>query len=129
MFATTFKKIALAAAIVAVTASTSMAATWAWVDDGANVKKHHTSNSLTVNYVSEGQKVKVIDQWNNWYKIQIPGKDGWVKANKLDFDPQWNNGWGNNGNWGNGNWGNGGGVGGSFCVNGQNAQFCLGAYN
>lgn len=126
MFATTFKKIALAAAIVAVTASSSMAATWAWVDQDAYVKKHHQNASMNVNTVYEGQKVKVVDQWNNWFKIQIPGKDGWVKANKLDFHPNWNNGWGNNGNWGPGY---GGSVGGSFCVNGQNAQFCLGAYN
>jgi uncharacterized protein YgiM (DUF1202 family) len=135
MFATTFKKIALAAAIVAVTASTSMAATWAWVDQDSNVKKFHKNSAMNINYVHEGQKVKVVDQWNNWFKIQIPGKDGWVKANKLDFHPGGNNGWGNNG-WGNNGWGNsgwgpgfGGSVGGSFCVNGQHAQFCLGAYN
>ena len=126
MFATTFKKIALAAAIVAVTATSSMAATWAWVDHDAKVKKHAGHIGPTVNWVEEGQKVKVIGQKKNYYKVQIPGQDGWVHASVLDFHPHWNNGWGNNGNWGPGF---GGSVGGSFCVNGEHAQFCLGAYN
>ena len=90
--------LANAAAVVLATAGSSFAATYAWVDHGTNVKKNHFQVAPTVNHVSPGEKVKIIGQWNNWYKIQIPGPDGWVKKSALDFSP-----------WGNGNWGNGGG--------------------
>ena len=125
MFATTFKKIALAAAIVAVTATSSMAAQWAWMEQDAKVRKSPGAIAV-VNYVEEGQKVKIIDKNGSWVKLALPGKDGWVKKHMVTTKPYWNNGWGNNGNWGPGYGGN---VGGSFCVNGQHAQFCLGAYN
>ena len=107
----TLKTAALATLVVVATAGASMAAQYAWVDHDANVKKKHLMASQTVNWVNEGQKVKIIGQWNNWYKIQIPGPDGWVRANKLDFHPQFP--------------GYGYGYGGSFCINGQNASFCL----
>lgn len=110
MFANTLKTAALATLVVIATAGASMAATWAYVDHDAKVKKNHALVSPTVNHVWEGQKVKVIAEWNNWYKIQIPGKDGWVKAGALDFYPDYGYGYGN---------------GGSFCINGQNASFCL----
>jgi hypothetical protein len=121
MFATTLKTAALAAALVLATAGSSFAATYAWVDQGSHVKHNHFQVAPTVNHVSPGQKVKIIGQWNNWYKIQIPGPDGWVKKSALDFSPWGNGNWGN-GNWGNGNWGNGGG---QFCINGQHASFCI----
>lgn len=108
----TLKTGLVAAAVVFATAGASMAATYAWVEYDANVKKKHLNASMTVNSVHEGQKVKVIGSWGNWYKIQIPGPDGWVKKHVLDFTPDYGYGWG-------------GGYGGSFCVNGQNAQFCI----
>ncbi len=118
MFITSIKTAALATAIVLATAGASMAATWAYVDHDANVRKNHSSNSQVVNGVDEGDKVKVIAQWNNWFKLQIPGPDGWVRANVLDFDyyddgPSYpvTPGYG---------------FGSSFCVEGKNAQFCLG---
>jgi uncharacterized protein YgiM (DUF1202 family) len=113
----TLKTVAIATAVVLATAGASMAATWAYVDNDAKVRKFHENNSQTVNWVEEGQKVRVVGQWKNWYKLQIPGPDGWVKANVIDFDyydddyptypvkP---------------------GFGSSFCVDGKNAQFCLG---
>jgi len=73
---------------VLATAGASFAAQYAWVDNNAKVKKHHIQASQTVNWVQAGQKVKIIGQWNNWYKLQIPGQDGWVKAGVLDFAPQ-----------------------------------------
>lgn len=115
MFANTLKTAALATLVVVATAGASMAATYAYVDHDAKVKKNHALVSPTVNWVEEGQKVKVIGQWNNWFKIQIPGKDGWVKAGALDFDYY------------DYDYGYGYGNGGSFCLNGQNAQFCLSA--
>ena len=121
MFITSIKTAALAAAIVLATAGASMAATWAYVDQDARVRSNHSNGSMHVNDVYEGDKVKVVGQWNNWYRLQIPGPDGWVRANVLDFDyyddgpsyptypvkP-------------------GFGFGSSFCVDGKNAQFCLG---
>ena len=106
----TLKIAALAATVVLATAGTSFAATFAWVDYDANVRNNHANQSMVVNYVEEGQKVKVIDSWGNWYKLQIPGKDGWVKSGVLDFD-NWNPP-NNNPN-------------ASFCINGPNAQFCI----
>jgi uncharacterized protein YgiM (DUF1202 family) len=106
----TLKIAALAATVVLATAGASFAATYAWVDYDSNVRNNHSSQSSVINYVEEGQKVKVIDSHGNWYKIQIPGKDGWVKAGALDFD-NWN-----------------GPIdepNASFCVAGPNAQFCI----
>lgn len=111
----TLKTAALATLVVIATAGVSMAAQYAWVDNNAKVKKHHLQASQTVNWVQAGQKVKIIGQWNNWYKLQIPGQDGWVKAGVLDFGPQFPGPFP----------GYGYGYGGSFCINGQSASFCL----
>jgi hypothetical protein len=114
MFARTLKTAAVAAVVLVATAGASMAAQYAWVDHNAKVKKHHTLASQTVNWVAEGQKVKVIGSWGNWYKLQIPGKDGWVKSHVLDFQPF------------PGPFpGYGYGYGGSFCISGDSASLCL----
>lgn len=117
MFTRTLKTAALAAIVIVATAGASLAAQYAYVDHNAKVKKHHQNASMTVNQVWTGQKVKIIGGWGNWYKIQVPGPDGWVKASTLSFGPNWNNNpWPANYPYGNG---------GSFCVNGQNASFCI----
>ncbi|MHB1102636.1 MAG: SH3 domain-containing protein [Devosia sp.] len=106
----TLKTSALAVAVVLATAGASFAAQWAWVDYDAKVKKFHKNASPTVNWVQEGQKVKIIGSWGNWYKIKIPGPDGWVKAGALD----WNyNDWDDYG-------------GGHVCFNGQYGSLCIG---
>ncbi len=112
----TLKTTALAAAVIVATAGASMAATYAWVDQDANVRKKAFAGSNVINWVEEGQKVKIIGQQANWYKIQIPGQDGWVKKGVLDFNP---------GPFPGPFPGYGYGYGGSFCINGQNASFCL----
>ena len=123
MFATSFKKIALAAAIVVVTASTSMAATWGWVEDGANVHLKPNKHSMIVNGVDEGQKVKIIGEYGTWLKLAIPGKDGWVRKNKISYDyPGWDDA-----DWPHDGGGFGFGFGSSFCVADDKAHFCLGA--
>jgi len=114
----TLKTALLAIALVLATAGASMAATWAYADRDANVRSKASNGSSIVNYIEEGQKVRVVDQYKNWYKLRLDGPDGWVRSNVLDFDyddyddyptypvkP---------------------GFGSSFCVDGKNAQFCLG---
>jgi uncharacterized protein YgiM (DUF1202 family) len=105
------KVAALATTVVIATTAASFAATYAWVDHDSKVRKNSSNGSQVVNYVYEGQKVKIIGQQGNWYKVQIPGKDGWVKGNALDFGYQWNQPNYNNA---------------SFCVSGQHASFCIG---
>ncbi|HEY0917848.1 SH3 domain-containing protein [Devosia sp.] len=106
----------VAAAVVLATAGASMAATWAWVEQDAKVRANHQNIAPVVNWVEEGQKVQIVGSWGNWYKIKIPGQDGWVKKGLLAFNP-----------WPNAPWpGYGAGYGGgSFCINGDNAQFCI----
>ena len=117
MISRTIKTAALAAAVLVATAGASFASQYAWVDQDANVYFKHKTSSTIVNYVEEGQKVKILASWNNWYYIKVPGDDGWVKASKLDFHPHWDDadydypGYP---------------VGGSLCVGGDHASFCLG---
>lgn len=109
----TVKTGALAVAVVLATAGASFAAQWAWVDYDAKVRQFHTNASPVVNWVSEGQKVKIVGSWGNWYKIKIPGPDGWLKKSVLDFSPWPNDPWPNNGN-------------GQVCIGGPNGYFCIG---
>jgi len=114
---------------IALTAGVSFAAQTAWMDDDANVKKNPKSNSQTVNWVNEGQKVKVVSCQGSWCKLQIPGDDGWVRKSDIDFNnykpypnkPHYGPGYG----YGYGP-GYGYGFGGSACVGGKNASFCIG---
>ena len=62
-----------------------MAASWAYVDHDAWVRQFHMNGAPIVNSVDEGDYVKVTASWGNWFKVQIPGQDGWVKASALDF--------------------------------------------
>jgi uncharacterized protein YraI len=117
MFAHALKIAAVATAVTLATAGASMAAQYAWADQNAKVRAYHSLGSPTVGWVHDGQKVKVLGSWGSWYKIKIPGDTGWVKANVLDFDPGWDDGWHPAHPH----------VGGSFCVNGSNASFCLGS--
>ncbi len=115
MFNRTIKTALIAAAVVVATAGASFASTWAYVDHDSKVKKFHKQSSESVNFVEEGQKVKVVGSWGNWYKIQIPGKDGWVKSSVISFDyfdEDYYDDYGYP-------------SGGSFCINGDHAQFCL----
>ena len=103
------KTATLAITLVAVTAGAASAAQYAYAEHNAKVLAFHKQGAPSVNWVAEGQKVKIIDSFGNWYKIQIPGKDGWVKANTLDFAPNYNNA----------------DYDGSFCVGDVNASFCI----
>lgn len=87
MLTRTLKTVAIAAVAVIGTASASFAAQYAWVDHDANVKFKPHKASQTVNWVEAGQKVKIVAHNGNWVKVQIPGKDGWVRQNVLDYAP------------------------------------------
>jgi hypothetical protein len=115
MFGRTLKTVAVATAVVLATAGASLAASYAWVDHDTYLYEKHKSSSNQVGYAWEGQKVKVLNTWNNWVKIKANGDIGWVKENKLDWapfpvvDPYYGGGYGS----------------GSFCAGGNNASFCL----
>jgi SH3-like domain-containing protein len=111
------KTLAIAAVAILGTASASFAAQYAWVDQDANVKFKPHKAAMNVNWVEEGQKVKIIGQSGNWVKVQIPGKDGWVRQNVLGYSPF--PAWGDDYDYGYG------GASASFCLGGPNASFCV----
>ena len=105
---------ALAIVLVVATASASLAAT-AWMDQDSSVRHKPFKIAKKVNWVHEGQKVHVVAEHKGWYKIKIPGKDGWVHKGAIDFKPDWDNDWDN--------------AGASFCIKGDKAQFCISGGN
>jgi len=78
---------AIAAAIVLATASTSFAATWGMMTQDSVVRANHSNGSPVVNHVDDGDMVKITGSWGQWYKISIPGPDGWVRKNRVDLNP------------------------------------------
>lgn len=76
----------VAATLIAASATGSMAAQYAYVDHDAVVRNGHSLGAPIINSVDEGDYVKILAHWGNWYKIKIAGPDGWVKAGVLDFD-------------------------------------------
>ncbi len=119
MLTRSLKTLAIAAVAVIGTASASFAAQYAWVDHDANVKLKPHKGAMNVNWVEEGQKVKIIAHNGNWVKVQIPGKDGWVRQNVLDYAPF--PAWEDDYDYGYG----GGSASASFCLGGPNASFCV----
>lgn len=112
---------ALAIALICATAGTALAAD-GWMTHDQNVFKQATKFSPKVNWVHGGQAVNVVAATAHWYRIKIPGQDGWVRKSRVTFDDP-HAGWGSG--WGPG-WGT---TGASFCVNGDKAQFCFGAHH
>lgn len=86
----------VAASVLLGTAGASFASQYAYIDHDTKLKQYHSKNSDTLDWLNEGQKVKVLSDWNNWVKIKVYGEIGWVKDSAID----WN--YGGNGN-GNGN--------------------------
>ncbi|HWA18128.1 MAG TPA: hypothetical protein VG757_03970 [Devosia sp.] len=82
------KTAAIAATLVVASVSAASAATWAYVDQDSKVRLNHYNGSPTVGWVDEGDVVKVINHWGNWYRIDPPGPNnaGWVRSYVLDFD-------------------------------------------
>ena len=82
------KTAAVAAALIAGSVSAASAATYAYVDQDAKVRAYHSTSSPTVEWVEEGDIVKVIGKWGSWYKIDPkgPNNSGWVRNYVLEFD-------------------------------------------
>jgi len=78
---------AIAAVIVLATASASLAATWGVVTQNSAVRANHSNAAAIVNSVSFGQPVQIVNSWGNWYKIKVPGPDGWVRKNRVSLNP------------------------------------------
>ncbi|HEV7275108.1 MAG TPA: SH3 domain-containing protein [Devosiaceae bacterium] len=112
------KSSAIAAILVVATAGASLAAI-GWIDHDSVVRNKPAHVSKKVNWVHDGQKVEVVAAYKSWYRVKIPGQDGWVKKGVVNFHKP-GHGWGKG--WSNG-WG--GGSGASFCVSGEVAQFCI----
>lgn len=74
----------IALAMVAATATAASAATWAQVDVDSVIRANHNAFSPIVNSVDEGDIVKITGSWGQWYKIKIPGPDGWIRKNRVD---------------------------------------------
>ena len=111
----TLKSAALAATLLVATAGGAFASQYAVLDHDVLVRAYHANGSAVINSADEGDYVKILAHWGNWYKIQIPGKDGWVKSHVLDFHPfpgpfpGYGYGYG------------------SLCIDGKDASFCLSA--
>ena len=125
------KTLAASALVLALVLGSAGAASAAWVAKDTVVKKNHFKFAPAVNHLSKGEEVMIVGEYGGWYKIKIPGPDGWVGKSAIGFEKpgkgwgkgKWGNGWGNNGGWGNGSGG------GSFCINGEKAQFCISGNN
>jgi uncharacterized protein YraI len=111
-----FATAALSLGLIVATSGGAFAATYAWMEKDANVRKNPLNIAKVVNWVEEGQKVKVIGCEGNWCKLQIAGPDGWVKKSTLDYDYDWFPGPGSYN----------GPFSGQACVYGEHATFCIG---
>ena len=117
------KTLGASALVLALVVGSAGAASAAWVVKDTVVKKNHGHIAKPINHVQKGEEVLIIGEHGGWYKIKVPGPDGWVGKSSIGFEKPgngWSNGWGN---------GWGGGSGASFCVSGQSAQFCISGGN
>jgi uncharacterized protein YgiM (DUF1202 family) len=81
------KTAAVAATLLVASASGAFASTYAIVDHDANVRSGHGLGSPVINSVDEGDYVKILDHWGNWYKVKTDfGPNGWVYYTALEFD-------------------------------------------
>ena len=86
-----FKTGAIAATVLALSVSGAFAATFGHVNYDTKVKKTWSSNSSTVEWLDEGDYVKVINYTSKnggWYRVDPKGPNnaGWVKDSAIDLD-------------------------------------------
>ena len=108
-----FKSVAVAGAILLATVGGSFAAT---IDGNTPVKAGPHKWEDTVQWAFDGQDVKILKCKGAYCYVKISGPDGWVRYNVLDF-----------GGYDDDDFYPGPGFGTQFCIEGKNAQFCLGA--
>ena len=82
---------ALAATVLVMSASGAFAAMYGYINYDTKVKKSWSSSSATVEWVEEGDYVKVLNytkQNGGWFRIDPPGPNnaGWVKKSAIDLD-------------------------------------------
>ena len=78
---------AIAAIALTMSVTGAFAATWGVVNYDTKVKKSWSSASTTLTYVDEGDEVQILDYTKKnggWFKIKVPGPDGWVKKSAID---------------------------------------------
>ena len=105
--------IAAAALLISVTGAFA-APHFGTINYNTPVKANHSNWSPTVNFAHDNEDVMILDYspaFGGWFKIKVPGPDGWVPKSAVHLD------WNGNGN----NWGNGPQV----CFNGPFGQMCV----
>jgi hypothetical protein len=79
------KSAALAGVLLIASAGGAFASQYAVIDHDVLIHQYHSNGSTIVNAADEGDYVKILAHWGNWFKIKVDGPDGWVKAGALDF--------------------------------------------
>jgi hypothetical protein len=79
---------ALAAALITATASGAFAfaPTTGTFNYDTPIKLTHSFGAPTINWGNEGDDLKVVSKFGNWYKVKVAGPDGWVKKNSVELD-------------------------------------------
>jgi hypothetical protein len=78
---------AIAATAVIMSISGAFAATYGTINYDTKVKAQAKSASQTVNWAEEGDDVLILDYTKKnggWFKIKVPGPDGWVKKSAVE---------------------------------------------
>jgi hypothetical protein len=76
----------VAAAMVVASVSVASAAQYAIVTQDSFLRLNHSNSAPIVNDVEEGDVVQLLSKWGSWWKVKVPGPDGWIRSYKLEFD-------------------------------------------
>lgn len=82
---------AIVATALVLSVTGAFAATYGTINYDTKVKKSATNSSMTLEWVSEGDEVLVLDYTKKnggWFRINPPGPNntGWVKKSAIDLD-------------------------------------------
>ena len=61
-----------------------MASTGIVKSDGLNVRDNASTNANSIGTLNKNQKINIIGEENNWYKIDFEGNEGYVSGNYVD---------------------------------------------
>lgn len=59
------------------------------------VREEATTNSDIVKLVSIGEKITIIEESGNWYKVKVEGTTGYIRKDLLDLDEEFQSSTGN----------------------------------